>query len=85
MVGVGTGIDIPLLPSFCSIVGVDISEEMLTKARNQFKDRNINFMNMNAECLQFKNNTFDYTVMNLILSVIENPQKALSEAVRVLN
>jgi len=85
LVGIGTGIDISLLPQDCNIVGIDISEEMLKKARRKCRDCNVNLFNMNAESLQFDSNTFDYIVLNLILSVVENPKKALSEAVRVLS
>lgn len=82
LVGVGTGEDIPLLPSHSEIVGIDLSPEMLNKARK--KASRAVFMNMDAEALTFENEQFDVVILNLILSVVENPEKALSEAARVL-
>lgn len=84
LVGVGTGEDILLLPEYINIVGIDISEAMLEKAREKAKGRPKMLYNMNAEQLEFDDGSFDTIVLNLILSVVENPQKALAEAIRVL-
>lgn len=83
LVGVGTGEDIPLLPNHIEIIGIDLSDEMLEKARK--KTNHAVLMNMNAESLEFENEKFDFVILNLILSVVENPQKALIEAARVLS
>jgi ubiquinone/menaquinone biosynthesis C-methylase UbiE len=40
---------------------------------------------MNAEKLEFADGVFDKVVLNLILSVAENPALVMSEALRVLN
>lgn len=84
LVGLGTGQDLPFLPDGINVVGIDISEAMLAKAEKRAKGRNIRLLNMNAERLEFKDETFDTVVLNLILSVVENPNRAMSEAVRVL-
>ena len=84
LAGVGTGIDIPLIPDYCSMTGIDISEAMLDKARKNYSDRRIELINMNAEELGFPDNSFDFVVLNLILSVVENPRQTMSEAIRVL-
>lgn len=83
LVGVGTGEDAPLLPHDLEIIGIDISDDMLDKARK--KTEHVIFMNMNAESLKFEDEKFDFVILNLILSVVENPQKALLEATRVLS
>lgn len=83
LVGVGTGEDLPLLPKYIEIVGVDLSDEMLEKARK--KSDHAVLMHMNAESLAFENERFDFVILNLILSVVENPQHALQGAVRVLS
>lgn len=84
LVGVGTGEDILLLPKDIDIAGIDISEAMLEKAREKAKGRKQVLCNMNAERLEFDDGTFDTVVLNLILSVVEDPRKAMSEALRVL-
>lgn len=84
LIGLGTGQDLPFLPDGINVVGIDISEAMLAKAEKRAKGRNIRLLNMNAEKLEFKDETFDTVVLNLILSVVEYPHKAMSEAVRVL-
>jgi len=84
LVGVGTGEDILLLPEDINIVGVDISEAMLEKAREKAMGRPKVLLNMNAEKMELDDETIDAVVLNLILSVVENPQRAMSEAVRVL-
>lgn len=84
LVGVGTGLDIPLLPEGCHITGIDISEAMLAKAQARVGARDVQLAVMNAEQLQFADGTFDCVVLTLLLSVTENPRGALSEAIRVL-
>lgn len=84
-IGIGTGLDLPYIPKDCFITGIDLSEEMLNKARSRIKNCNVELYKMNAEDLEFENQTFDYGVLSLILSVAENPKAVMSEAVRVLN
>lgn len=84
LIGVGTGLDIPLIPKECLITGIDLSDEMLQRAKSKAKSRNVELYKMNAENLEFADLGFDYIVLNLILSVAENPRVVMSEAVRVL-
>ncbi len=84
LIGVGTGLDIPLIPKGCSITGIDLSIEMLRKAKSKAESRNVELYKMNAESLEFVNQSFDFIVLNLILSVAENPKAVMSEAIRVL-
>lgn len=84
IVGVGTGEDLPILPASAPITGIDISEAMLQRARQKAGNRNITFREMYAEHLDFPNQTFDAVILNLILSVVEDPHSTLSEALRVL-
>jgi ubiquinone/menaquinone biosynthesis C-methylase UbiE len=84
LMGVGTGEDIKYIPDYCCCTGIDISEPMLARARKKSKSRNLLLYNMNAEKVEFPDASFDYIILNLILSVAENPQKVVSEAIRVL-
>jgi len=84
-VGVGTGLDLPLVPGDLKITGVDLSPAMLARARLRAKNHpSIRLFRMNAETLAFPDESFDATFLHLILSVVERPKQALSEAVRVL-
>ncbi len=82
LVGVGTGEDLPFLPPTASVVGIDLSEEMLAVARA--KSPAVELRVMNAEKLEYPESSFDKVVLNLVLSVVEHPEQALAEALRVL-
>src|SRR3990172_6893185 len=61
-------------------VGLDISPAMLAEAR---KRNNIEYVHGTAEALPFPDRGFDLTTLITTLEFIEDPQRALSEAVRV--
>ena len=82
LVGVGTGEDLAFLPTSTSLVGIDLSEEMLEVARAKFPSAELRVMN--AESITYPDGSFDKVVLNLVLSVVENPRQALAEALRVL-
>lgn len=84
LVGVGTGEDLNLIPHACEITGIDISDDMLSKARKKIKKDNIVLLNMNAEKTTFIDKSFDYAILNLVLSVVENPQKVMLECLRLV-
>ncbi|MCP8970023.1 methyltransferase domain-containing protein [Ectobacillus ponti] len=83
LVGVGTGQDLPLLPDGLQVTGIDLSEDMLERAREK-AGRHTVLRRMNAEQLDFADRSFAFVILNLVLSVVEQPQQALREAVRVL-
>lgn len=82
LVGVGTGEDLAFLPTSTSLVGIDLSGEMLEVARAKFPSAELRVMN--AESLEYQDGSFDKVVLNLVLSVVEHPKQALAEALRVL-
>lgn len=84
VIGIGTGLDIPYLPKTAKITGVDISPEMLAITKKKSEHHDIVFLEMSAEHLDFEDQSFDVIIMNLILSVVNDPKKALREASRVL-
>lgn len=86
-IGIGTGEDLKFIPKGLEIVGVDITDEMLDIARKKAEKLNLNdiqILNMDGQKLDFDDNSFDVVVLNLILSVIPDGHKCLSEAYRVL-
>ncbi|BCU80981.1 SAM-dependent methyltransferase [Polycladomyces abyssicola] len=84
LVGVGTGLDFAYLPESVRVTGIDLSPEMLEQARKKASRHVIHLQQMNAEALAFPDETFDAVFFNLILSVVEDPRKALMEGIRVL-
>jgi phosphatidylethanolamine/phosphatidyl-N-methylethanolamine N-methyltransferase len=85
LVGVGTGEDFPFLPAGASITGIDLSEDMLRIAESKKNSRDITLLQMNAEEMDFGNQKFDVIVLNLILSVVEHPEKVLEKSLNCLS
>jgi len=82
--GVGTGLDLPHIPAGVKAVGIDLSPEMLHKAREKANGRDVTLREMNAQALDFPADSFDVVILNLILSVVPDGAKAFREAWRVL-
>jgi ubiquinone/menaquinone biosynthesis C-methylase UbiE len=84
-VGIGTGKNLKYYPVDCSVTGIDFSERMLEKARGKAKEmKNVTLLLMDAECLEFQDNSFDYVVTTFVLCSIPDPVRALKEMRRVL-
>ncbi len=84
-VGVGTGKNLKYYPKGCSVIGIDISEGMLEKARKRAEGlNNVTLLLMDAEHLEFPDNSFDYVITTFVLCSIPDPAKALKEMHRVL-
>ncbi|WP_338753616.1 class I SAM-dependent methyltransferase [Bacillus sp. FJAT-52991] len=84
-VGVGTGADLELINSSnLDITAIDYSPDMLEKARAKFKNSKIKFLEMDAQNMEFDNESFDYVVASLILSVVPDENKCFQEMTRVL-
>lgn len=83
-VGIGTGKNIPHYPDNCEVVGVDISDKMLSHAKKKANERtNISLFQMDAENLGFKDDSFDHVVTTFVLCSIPEPVAALEEMKRV--
>lgn len=82
--GVGTGLDLPLLPSSAIITATDITSAMLEKARTKINGRSVTLMQMDAQSLYFPDGAFDAAILNLILSVAPDGAAAFREAWRVV-
>lgn len=70
-----------------NVVGIDLSEGMLTTARTQAKQlglNNIEFKSMDAERLDYEDNSFDSLVSLYALRHFPHPDLALKEMYRVL-
>jgi len=83
--GIGTGLDIPFLPTQHNYTGTDITPAMLTKCKHRLNDSTLKLHLQNADAMKlpFPDNQFDIVLMNLILAVVPDPLMALQEAIRV--
>lgn len=84
-VGFGTGLSLPHYPASVEVVGVDASLGMLRFARHEALDRGraVQLVQVDAERLAFPDKSFDSVAFNLCLCTIQNPARALHEALRV--
>lgn len=82
---VGTGVNLPLYDGKVSVTAIDYSPEMLERAveRAHKLELNIGFKEMDAEELDFPNNSFDTVLSTLGLCTYPDPIKALREMSRV--
>ncbi|MFZ7947212.1 MULTISPECIES: class I SAM-dependent methyltransferase [Bacillaceae] len=84
-VGVGTGADIPFfLNKGYDITAIDYSDDMLKVAKQKYPGSTVHFFEMDAQKMNFSEESFDFIVASLILSVVPDPVKTLDEIVRVL-
>jgi phosphatidylethanolamine/phosphatidyl-N-methylethanolamine N-methyltransferase len=86
-VGVGTGLSLPLYPPQTKVYGIDISPEMLARARARVVRENLvqsaGVCRMNAEHMGFTDDTFDKVVAMYVVSVVSDPGPLVDEMRRV--
>lgn len=85
--GCGTGLNTEFLAQQAEkVVALDISQEMLQKARQCVKSRNVHFIKADiTQNWDFSDESFDVIIANLVLEHIEQLSHVFEEAFRVLN
>ena len=87
-VGIGTGISLPQYAPHVRIFGTDISEAMLRKAKARVAELRLKNVEglavMDAEKLEFPDNSFDVVMAQYVVTAVPNPEAALDEFARVL-
>ncbi len=87
-VGVGTGIALPLYKREHRITGIDLSPEMLARAKKRAADRHLanveELLEMDAGALSFAEASFDAAVAMFVMSVVPEPGRVLDEMLRVV-
>ena len=84
--GVGTGLTLSLYPPGLQITGVDISEEMLSVARQRVEksgQQGVRLLKMDAQSLDFPDGSFDKVAAFYVASVVDDPIRMALEMKRV--
>ncbi|HEX3501147.1 MAG TPA: class I SAM-dependent methyltransferase [Stellaceae bacterium] len=86
-VGVGTGLSLPFFRKDAQVTGIDVSAEMLDKARRRVARRRLSqveaLIEMDAENLSFGDDSFDSVIALYVASVVPNPARFAAEMRRV--
>ena len=86
-VGVGTGLALPHYTPSLRVTGIDLSPEMLARARRRAAEAaqgNIEaLLEMDATALSFPDASFDVAVAMFVMTVVPDPARAMAELARV--
>jgi phosphatidylethanolamine/phosphatidyl-N-methylethanolamine N-methyltransferase len=87
-VGVGTGLALPLYDPRLSVTGVDLSADMLSKARERVEKSALAHVEalheMDATALDFEDSGFDLAVCMYVMTVVPDPAQVMRELARVV-
>jgi phosphatidylethanolamine/phosphatidyl-N-methylethanolamine N-methyltransferase len=87
-IGVGTGLSFDDYDATTEITGIDISKPMIARAHERLKNARYPFVKelavMDAHALAYPDASFDCVVGQFVITLVENPERVLSECVRVL-
>lgn len=86
-VGVGTGLSLRHYASGRAVTGIDFSEDMLAKAQAKVAENGLaihpDLHRMDARDMTFPDDHFDTVLAMHVISVVPEPEKVMSEIVRV--
>lgn len=86
-VGVGTGLSLPRYGSHLEIEGIDLSPDMLEKARTRVADEDLDHITglheMDAGDMDFADDSFDTVVAMYVMTVVPEPEQVMRELCRV--
>ena len=87
-VGVGTGLELPYFHASTQVVGVDLSEPMLRKAKERVRKMDLRCVTglgvMDAARLAIADDSFDAVVAPYVITTVPHPEATLDEFVRVV-
>ena len=85
--GVGTGLSLPYFRPDSEVTGIDVSVEMLAKAERRVAEQRLTHVKalhvMDAENLDFEDNSFDAVLALYVASVVPSPARLAAELRRV--
>jgi phosphatidylethanolamine/phosphatidyl-N-methylethanolamine N-methyltransferase len=86
-VGVGTGLSLPHFRADARVTGIDVSKEMLDKARRRVERNGLKqveaLLEMDAEATSFEDSAFDAVLALYVASVVPDPARFVAEIRRV--
>jgi ubiquinone/menaquinone biosynthesis C-methylase UbiE len=87
-IGVGTGLSFDDYDATTEITGIDMSEPMIARARERLSSGRYPFVKdlrvMDAQAMTFPDATFDCVVGQFVITLVEDPERVLSECARVV-
>jgi ubiquinone/menaquinone biosynthesis C-methylase UbiE len=87
-IGVGTGLSFDDYDASTEITGIDMSEPMISRARERLARGRYSFVKdlavMDASDLEFPDATFDCVVGQFVITLVADPERVLSECARVV-
>jgi len=87
-IGVGTGLSFDDYDDTTEITGIDLSEPMIARARSRAATGRYPHVKglavMDAHELRYPDATFDCVVAQFVITLVENPERVLSECARVV-
>ena len=87
-IGVGTGLSFDDYDASTEITGIDMSQPMIARARERLESGRYPFVKeltvMDAHKLGYADATFDCVVGQFVITLVEDPERVLSECARVL-
>jgi len=87
-IGVGTGLSFDDYDATTEITGIAISEPMIARARLRAASGRYPFVKgvavMDAHALRYGDASFDCVVAQFVITLVANPERVLSECVRVV-
>lgn len=87
-IGVGTGLSFDDYDASTEITGIDLSEPMIARARLRAASGRYPYVKglavMDAHELRYPNASFDCVVGQFVITLVEDPERVLSECARVV-
>ncbi|HET9403448.1 MAG TPA: methyltransferase domain-containing protein, partial [Burkholderiales bacterium] len=77
--GVGSGLDLPFLPRGHRYVGLDLTRAMLSRSLKRAAGIEFSAVQGNSLALPFRDASFDYAILHLILAVVPDAAASLAE------
>lgn len=82
-IGVGTGRNLEYYPAGAHVTAIDLSPRMLDQARRRLSRPQVTLLEMDAQALQFPDESFDLVLATFVFCSVPDPVLGLAEARRV--